>query len=397
MKQINKGVELLNTSMVTKVISVIFLTGLFGFFGFIGVVFSALMGGVKFYTPLIAIVTVGIILYSIVRIFNILQGKKLKIAVISFVGLCVLAIGGYEITNAYHNSFGIVNAEVNLYQYHPFYENSKVVTLSEPASLKLEKELPILDGATALYPLYSAFVRATYPNKEYEIYQSEVMSSKTGEAYTKLINGHVDIIFAAGPSDRQLRAAEQKVVELKLTPIGREAFVFFVSSKNTVESLTIDQIQSIYTGEITNWNQLGGKIDSIRAFQRPADSGSQTALENLMGEKPLMKPPTEDIVSGMGGIISETSSYRNYKNAIGYSFRFFSTEMVQNGEIRHLKINGVFPDKETIRSGEYPISSEFYAITAGSDNPHIDAFIEWILSEQGQYLVEATGYIPVGD
>ncbi len=378
-----------------KIVGAIFIVGLLLLFGFVAALFVSLMGGVKFYAPFIAFVTIGAIFFSINAIFTFMRGKTLKVASISFLSICILAVVVYETIDAYHNNIGTVNAEVNLYNYHPFAENSKVALLTEVSTLKIETELPILDGATALYPLYSAFVKATYPEKDYDLYKSEVMSSKTDEAYRKLINGEVDMIFAAGPSDFQVRQAEHKGIDLQLTPIGREAFVFFVNSKNPVENLTIEQIQNIYSGEITNWSEVGGKHASIRAFQRPENSGSQTALQKLMGEKKLMTPPKEDIVSGMGGIISETSQYRNYKNAIGYSFRFFSTEMIQNGDIRHLKINGVFPSRETIRSGEYPITSEFYVITAGSDNPHIDSFIEWILSEQGQYLVEATGYVPV--
>ena len=75
--------------------------------------------------------------------------------------------------------------------------------------------------------------------------------------------------------------------------------------------------------------------------------------------------------------------------------------MVENGDIRLLALNGVEPTKETIRDGSYPIASEFYAITAGpigesapqENNETMAAFLEWILSEQGQYIVEETGYV----
>lgn len=379
-----------------RIVGVICLTGLLLFFGFIAVVYTSLMGLVKFYTPFVIIVTVGLIIISIMLIFRLLDSKKRTIIVISFFSLSVMAVTIYEINQAYHNSFVTIrDAEVDVWEYHPFIKNSKVVELQEASTLKFEEDLPVLDGATALYPVYSAFVKAVYPEKEYDIYKSEVMCSKTNDAYLKLINGDADIIFAAGPSKRQMKLAEQRGVELKLTPIGREAFVFFVNAKNEVESLTIEEIQGIYSGAITNWQELGGNNETIRAFQRPDDSGSQTALENLMGDIRLMTPPIEDVVAGMGGIIEQTANYRNYKNSIGYSFRYFSTEMVENGEIRHLKINGVFPNKETIASGEYLLSAQFYAITAGSENPNVDAFIEWILSPQGQYLIDKTGYVPL--
>jgi phosphate transport system substrate-binding protein len=371
------------------------------FLGFFAVIFTGLMGLVKFYTPLVIVVTVGILLLICNGFFKFLRGRALNITVISFFSLCVVAIVIHEGINAYHNSFETLgDHEVDLRQYEPFAEGSKVVTLDEESALQLKKPLPRLDGATALYPVYAAFVQATYPEKQYPVYgerESEVIVSKTPNAYQNLINGEVDIIFAAGPSDRQLKDAERRGVELNLTPIGREAFVFFVNAKNPVEGLTIEQIQKIYAGDITNWSEVGGEDDKIRAFQRPDDSGSQTALEKMMGDIPLMDPPKEDVVAGMGGIIEQTANYRNYPDAIGYSFRYFSMDMARNDAIRHLKINGVAPTKETIRSGEYPMADEFYAITAGSDNPNIQPFINWILSEQGQYLIEQTGYVPLYD
>ncbi|MNN73295.1 Phosphate-binding protein PstS 2 precursor [compost metagenome] len=110
-----------------------------------------------------------------------------------------------------------------------------------------------------------------------------------------------------------------------------------------------------------------------------------------------MSPSEKDFVSGMGAIIEQTADYRNYKNAIGYSFLFFATEMVQNGNIRLLEVDGVEPTRSTISSGEYPLAAEFYAVTRDKDhqNPNVAKLIEWILSPQGQELVEKTGYTPL--
>ena len=120
-----------------------------------------------------------------------------------------------------------------------------------------------------------------------------------------------------------------------------------------------------------------------------------------MGDLPLIEPEEEDRVAGMGGIIREVASYRNYRNAIGFSFRYYATEMVRNGDIRLLALDGVEPTKETIRDSTYPISSYFYAVTAApigkpapeERNETMAAFLNWILSPQGQTLVEETGYV----
>ena len=330
-------------------------------------------------------------------------------------GLCLLAVtlacGVYVGFGLYNDSIPVMEDRDSLiYQYEPFAEGTKAVYLDEESTLKFENPTLRLDGATALYPVYSAFAQAVYPQAKYDIYDykynedegyGQVTCTGTIEAYQRLIEGKTDIIFCAAPSKDQLALAEAAGVQLHLTPIGREAFVFFVNSENPVKGLSVEQIQGIYTGEITNWRELGGKNQRIRPYQRAENSGSQSALLRLMEGLPLMEPEKEDRISGMGGIITEVASYRNHKNAIGFSFRFYSTEMVENEQIRLLALNGIEPTKETIRSGEYPISSNFFAVTAspiGEPAPeehHADlrALIDWILSEQGQRIIEQTGYV----
>ncbi|MNW45320.1 hypothetical protein D3C74_225810 [compost metagenome] len=196
-------------------------------FGFFVMVFVALMGDGRFYTPfIVALITISI-LYLIFRLFVPIRQRILNISLLVLVVIAGLTAAGYEINKAYHNSISTVSEQgVNLSEYEPFQKNAKIATLEQPASLSLETELPRLDGATALYPLYSAFAQAVYPEKEYQRNDSEVMVNTTPDAYKNLIEGNVDIIFVAGPSKSQLREAELKGAELKLTPIGREAFVF---------------------------------------------------------------------------------------------------------------------------------------------------------------------------
>ncbi len=383
------------------VVSAVCLAAVGLFLGFI-VAFS---GGNLFYAPLVLVCTGVLFVFVILKVFHLVKPRLFKILFLSFLGLCVLSVGVYEAGNAYRNSFAQVNDQgVDLALYQPFAENTKAVKLEEAPTLKLKENLPRLDGATALYPLYAAFAQAVYPAGEYDIYATkddssslgQVVCTATEDAYIRLINGETDIIFVARPSEQQLEEAKSKGLELKLTPIGKEAFVFFVNSRNEINGLSTAQIQDIYAGKITNWREVGGKNEAIRAFQRPENSGSQTMLQKLMEGKDLMTPPKENVASGMGDIINQTASYRNYKNAIGYSFLFFATEMIQNNEIKLLEVDGVKPEKSTIASGEYPLSAEFYAVTAGSNNPNVDLFIEWILSPQGQYLVEKTGYTSIG-
>ncbi|MEK3936867.1 substrate-binding domain-containing protein [Sporosarcina sp. FSL W7-1349] len=351
--------------------------------------------GMKFLLPLIVVSYLIIGTLMVMSFFPVTRHKKLinRIMLAAMVLAAAIAVPGI-----YHKTRPVIqDGYVSTYDYAPFQEGTKAVSLDQPATLKLAENLPILDGATALYPVYSAFAQAVYPEKEYDQYNSEVMSNRTGKAYDNLLNGRADIIFVLSPSEAQLAKAERMGKELKLTPIGQEAFVFFVNARNPVQGLTTDELKGIYSGKITNWKEVGGKKKSIRAFQRPEDSGSQTALQHFMGDVPIMDPPVEDIASLMGTIIDQVSDYKNYNNAIGFTFRYYSTQMVKNNAIRLLQVDGVDPNVDTIRSGDYPLTNEFYAVTAGSDNPHIEPFLEWIVSAQGQEIVEKTGYVPISE
>ncbi len=346
--------------------------------------------------PLIIALYVFLLVLFTFKTFGLTKRPFGKKAFYGVTGVIVAVGLSFSISWLYKQSLDSVeDAEVDLQQYMPFEEGTRVVKLDKPTTLKIESNLPIIDGATALYPMYAAFAQAVYPKKSYPIYDSEVMSNMTHVAYENLIEGRVDLIFVAGPSADQIESAKLAGKELKLTPIGKEAFVFFVNSKNRVKGLTKDEIKGIYSGEIINWKEVGGKNKVIRAFQRPEGSGSQTALQNMMGDVPITDPPVENVIDLMGGIIDRVSAYTNYNNAIGFTFRYYSTEMVRNDKIRLLQVEGVEPTVDTIRRGDYPIASEFYAVTAGSDNPHVAEFIDWILSAQGQEIVEKTGYVSI--
>ncbi|MEC3884765.1 substrate-binding domain-containing protein [Halobacillus sp. HZG1] len=302
-----------------------------------------------------------------------------------------LLYGSYD---WYIRSIEIANAEVDLSTYQPYKQESDLARLDEPAALQLDENLPELDGATALYPVYAAFAEAVYPEGTYSYEdrsESPVTVSKTNGAFQRLSRFQADIIFTAGPSDEQ----QETLKQMEKTAIGKEAFVFFVHKDNPVDSLTLKQLRGIYAGEITNWEDVGGRNQKIIAFQRPEGSGSQTGLENMMGKTPIMDPPRDQRVNGMGGVIEKASDYRNHRNSIGFSYRFFATKMVEGHHIKLLNINGIDPSVPHIKRGDYPLTGNFYAITNGTKNPHVEPFIEWILSSQGQQLIEDTGYVPV--
>ncbi|MDR1003642.1 MAG: substrate-binding domain-containing protein [Prevotellaceae bacterium] len=363
------------------------------FVGYWTIIIVSLVGIGKFYVPFISIGVVILLICVYLNMFHIISSKKMKKIWLTFLSLMLASCAIHEVRSAYDRRILRVRQSVNLGLYAPFGTNTLAAKLDTASTLRIDTDLPLLDGATALYPVYSAFAQAVYPKKEYAQYDSEVACNNTIRAYNKLINRAGDIIFVAPPSEEQLKMAEQAGVKFNYTSIGKEAFVFFVNAHNPVENLTVTQLQDIYAGKITNWQALGGRDEGIRAFQRNENSGSQTAFVHFMQGKTIMKPPKEDVIAGMGGIVSQTADYANYGNSIGFSFRFYVNEMTKNNEVKILKVNDVYPNIETISNGDYLMASPFFAVTlADNKKPEVTALLEWIVSEQGQYLVEKTGY-----
>ena len=282
---------------------------------------------------------------------------------------------------------------IELEDYLPFQPESKLARLDHTASLQLTGELPVIDGATALVPVYAAFAEAVYPhNGVYDFHTEPVLYSNTIGGYIRLAEGERDIMFGAYPSEDQIQYARECGREFIFTPIGQEGFVFFVNTANPIDNLTSEQVRGIYSGAITNWNQVGGSNRKIEAFQRNANSGSQSALIRFMGNTPLMTPPQDQIVDFMDGIIYRAADYQNHDNAIGFSFRYYAQDMIADKGIKLLSIDGIAPTVDNIRSGAYPLTSNFYAVTTQHSNANSQKLIDWILSPEGQQLIEQTGY-----
>ena len=283
---------------------------------------------------------------------------------------------------------------INIHEYLPFEENSKIVKI-ESKTLKLTKNLPKIDGAAALFPVYSAFVNAVYPETT-ELYDGNFEYNNTPEGYQNLAKKKTDIFIGVYPSEEQMVYAKSYGTTYEYTPIGAEAFVFFVHKDNPIDNLTTEQIRGIYSGEITNWKQVGGKNEEIAAFQRNEGSGSQSMLERFMGDKPIMEAPTEMVNDLMSGIIEEVSNYKSKSNSIGFSFRYYVEGIINNPDIKMLSVDGIAPTAENIKNGSYPIVTPIYAVTYEENtNENVDRLLDWILSEEGQYIIEETGYVGV--
>lgn len=263
-------------------------------------------------------------------------------------------------------------------------------------SLQLTDDLPVLDGAAALVPVYAAIIHNAYPEGSvtYEggsfsddnfygenfAADSKMQYKNTVRGYKAIVDGETDILFCAAPSAEQKQYAAEQGVELVYVPIGLEGFVFFVNEQNPVENLTVQQVRDIYAGNITNWADVGGKNRIINPVTRLAGSGSQSAMDKFMGDIPIGRKSPLAVTGG----------------SIGFSFRYYLDGMVGSDNVKMLSLNGVYPSAENIQNGSYPVIAQFYAIyRADNENENIQALIDWLLTDEGQEIIEECGYVRI--
>ena len=301
--------------------------------------------------------------------------------------------------------------------------------------------LSFIDGSTATVPLTTEIIRQqealedrelmTFKTPEAQLsYDNNIswivdttLHSKTHQAYEHLITKEcshgptrifdyayfkhegrddiVDLIFTTYPSEEELSLATEYGVELDIEPVCDESFVFIVNKDNPVDSLTISQIQDIYQGKITNWKQVGGPDAKIIPFQRNANSGSQSAMENIVMEgKPMTSPEmvSESYFSlpDMKELVEAVAKeYDNSTYSIGYTYSYFINSIYRDENIKVIKINGIEPNAQTIKDETYPFFTSYYGVLRKDDtnaDPRAKILRDYLLTESGQEYIELAGY-----
>lgn len=259
------------------------------------------------------------------------------------------------------------------------------------------ENLPRLDGSTSTAPLAEAVCSVLLGESREEV-GDLVQFNKTTTAYYNLLWGNADLLIIGEANEEVMAEKESLGFEWEQEPFATDAFVFVVNEDNPVNSITVDEARRIYTGEITNWKELGGEDRAILPFQRNADAGSQTLMEKLvMQGTPMMEAPTDYVVGTMGQLMEAVKSYDGSPGAIGYSVYYYAEEMRMAQGLKMLALEGVEPNPATIRTGEYPLVNPKYVVIpadAAEDSPNRILF-NWLLGEEGQRLVAHEGYVSI--
>lgn len=251
-----------------------------------------------------------------------------------------------------------------------------------------------VDASLATQPLMNAY--AEYFGDEDFLYEVKENYTNTHPGYVKLINGETDLIVVTEPSAEELALAKQKGVELVVTKVVNEGFVFYANAKNPIDNLKLEEVIDIYSGKINNWDEVGGSKSRIIPYQRPVNSGSQTGMLSLvMKDVPLRTPTTIELVESMGGIIDAVANYDNNIDGLGYSYYYYANIMYHTPNIKFLGINGVKPTYETIENETYPLMTAYYIVTRKDASAKTLEFKEALLGGEGARVAREAGYVPI--
>lgn len=259
---------------------------------------------------------------------------------------------------------------------------SDASTGSAGSSSNGNKEVTIaVSGSTSVGPLMEKVAKA-YEAKNSNV-SIEINQVGSSAGIKDTINGVAEL----GMSSRDLKD-EEKASGVEGTAIAYDGIAVIVNPANKVTNLTLEQLKDVYTGKITNWKDLGGEDGQIVVVSREDGSGTRDAFQEIVGYKSEELVADATIADGSGNIKTTVSGN---KNAIG----FVSFSYVDN-TVSAIEVNGVKPEEELAKSGEYKLSRPFLIVTKKDTlTDEGKKVIDYILSEEGQKIVEEDKLIKV--
>lgn len=239
-------------------------------------------------------------------------------------------------------------------------------------------------GSTTIQPVMSLF------QEEFEKYASVTMNvtgGGSGAGATAAINGTADI----GMLSRDLKSSEISS-GLVSHVIAMDGVVIIVSSNVGVTDLTLEQLEQIYDGEITNWEDVGGIDLTIAVIAREEGSGTRDCFDTAMKTVDSSFEMKDDVATynSTGGV---TSAVNSTPGSIGYVNLNAAENLSSN--TRAISVNGVTASSDTVIDGSYKISRNLILATKGEATGMTAFFLNWVLSEEGQQIVEDAGFVRI--
>ena len=223
-------------------------------------------------------------------------------------------------------------------------------------------------------------------------------------ALRALLRGEKDIVFSVQLSQAEIDAVQvaevgDEKVELVIVPFAKDALVFLQNRHNPVRGLTLEQYREIISGKHTYWTEVGGfggEIQTMFRYENPESVGLMPALLGLDASAyDAFRSRSYDALTGElpggGG-----HSVRLGSTPGGFAFTSYQYDryMAPSTVSRVMSVDGIFPNAETIASGEYPLVYDCVLVHRKDPGEEVEQFVQWLLSEEGQKLVRSVGYVP---
>jgi len=233
-------------------------------------------------------------------------------------------------------------------------------------------------GSTTVQPISDGLAEAFM--KKYDI-NVTIQGGGSGTGIKMVGEGTIDI----GASSREIKEDEKEKYNIKIYPIAIDGLAIIVHPSNKIENLTMEQLKRIFAGEIENWKEIGGEDKDIVVVTRAEGSGTRDFFEKKVMEdvsltrKAMQKPSNGAVKATVAG----------NENTIGYIGAGYIDDYV-----KAVRIEGIYPDPGNIRSGKYELSRKLYYMTK-KESEDVKKFMDFVLSDEGQNIVEEKGFIRV--
>jgi len=256
------------------------------------------------------------------------------------------------------------------------------------ASVVMAKETVSVSGSTTVLPLAEAGAESF--NGAQSDYQVLVTGGGTGVGIKNIAEGTSNIAMAS----REVTSDEKSKFgdKFRENMVAYDGIVIAVSKQiydAGITSLTKEQVKRIYSGEITNWKELGGPDKEMLVVAREQGSGTRdTFMEEIMGSKTAETPGANTVTSSNAEVRTALIGSEVAIGYLGFSY-------VQDGSVGAIALDGVKPTVETIKDGSYELSRKLYFYTFGDASPGAEAFIKFMTGPEGQKIAEENGFIPL--
>ena len=221
----------------------------------------------------------------------------------------------------------------------------------------------------------------------------QVTGGGSGVGIAALINGGTEICQAS----RSMKSSEIDKLKERFNstgieiPVARDGLSLYLNEENKVSELTLEQLKGIYTGQITNWKEVGGDDAKIVLYGRENSSGTYVYFKDNILKGADFSAQTQTL-PGTGAIVNAIAKD---KNGIGYGGAAYAKGVKYCKVKKDVQTPGYEPTLENVKSGNYPVSRYLFWYLRNKPTGETKKLVDWVLSEQGQQIVSKVGYFPV--